>query len=44
MLDYDALFLPVGTQYTAAIPGSTGDDSPMDDVTGELIDSPVATP
>lgn len=44
VLYYDALFLPVGTQYTAAIPGSTGVDCPMDDVTGELNDSPVATP
>lgn len=24
VLDYDALFLPVGTEYTAAIPGSSG--------------------
>ena len=24
VLDYDALFLPVGTQYTAAVPGATG--------------------
>ena len=24
VLDYDALFLPVGTQYTAAIPDSSG--------------------